>query len=59
MSERQEKKRRRFQRWEYQCALYEWQRKEPCKLLFWRWFKWKKNKPVLRIEESRSGKGKK
>lgn len=51
MSERQEKKRRRILRWEYERALYKWKISEPCKLFFWRWIKWKKSKPILKERE--------
>ena len=48
MSERQEKKKRYNQKLEYIAAIEKWLDSEPPKILFWRWIRWKKSKPVIK-----------
>ena len=54
MSERKEKKRRYNQRLEFIAAFDAWLRAEPPMILFWRWRKWKNNRPVFRGAENES-----
>ena len=46
MSESREHKRRYNQRLEYIAHFTEWLEKEPPMILFWRWKKWKNERPV-------------
>lgn len=47
MSEKQEKRRRYNIKLAYAAALDAWLRREPPMILFWRWRKWLKERPVL------------
>lgn len=46
MSGRREHKKRQALRLEYKARYYKWLEAEPPKILFWRWRKWKKNRPL-------------
>ena len=46
MGEKQEKKRRYNLRLEFIANFAEWLKSEPPMWMFWRWRKWKKNRPV-------------
>ena len=46
MSERQEHKKRYNQKLEYIAQLEKWLKAEPPMVLFWRWRKWKNNRPT-------------
>lgn len=46
MSERREKKTRYNLRLEYIAAFNKWLNREPPYYLFWRWKRWKKERPV-------------
>lgn len=48
MSERQAHKKRYNLRLEYIEKFNNWLESEPPKVLFWRWIKWKKSRPVWR-----------
>lgn len=45
MSEKQEKRRRCNERLAYIAEFERWLQKEPPKILFWRWRRWKKERP--------------
>lgn len=47
MSAKREKRRRYALRIEYAYALSYWLKREPPKILFWRYRKWKKSRPVF------------
>ena len=51
MSEKQEKKRRHNLQLEYIARFNEWLDNEPPMLLFWRWRKWMKCRPMLKKED--------
>lgn len=59
MSERQEKKRRHNARLEYIAAFVMWLDREPPRMFFWRWHKWKRERPVWRgpVNEWSAGNG--
>lgn len=46
MSERQEHKRRYHLRLRYIAEFDKWLNAEPPMILFWRWHKWKKRRPI-------------
>ena len=46
MNEKKERKKRYNQRLEYIARFNEWLEAEPSMLLFWRWRKWKKSRPI-------------
>lgn len=46
MSAKREKRRRRDLRFEYNADLIRWIWSRPPKLQFWRYRKWKRNRPV-------------
>lgn len=46
MSAKREKRRRRTLKREYEDDLRRWIWSEPPKILFWRWRKWKKSRPI-------------
>lgn len=46
MSESREHKRRYNLRLEYIALFNDWLKAEPPMIMFWRWRKWKKNRPV-------------
>lgn len=46
MSESREHKRRYNMRLEYIANFYDWLNREPPMILFWRWRKWKSERPV-------------
>ena len=46
MSAKREKRRRRALKHEYEDDLRRWIWSEPPKILFWRWRKWKKSRPI-------------
>lgn len=49
MSERKEKKRRYNLRLEYIAAFDRWLQSEPPMILFWRWRRWKRERPVWEV----------
>lgn len=51
MSERKEKKRRYNLRLEYIAQFNNWLALEPPMWMFWKWRKWKENRPVWNDEE--------
>ena len=46
MSEKQEKRRRYNQKLAYIAAYEEWLSQEPPRIFFWRWHRWKRQRPV-------------
>ena len=50
MSERQQHKKRYNLRLEYIARFNKWLESEPSMILFWRWRKWKKSRPILEDE---------
>lgn len=46
MSERQEKRRRCNARLAYIAKFERWLEKEPPRIFFWQWLRWKKERPV-------------
>lgn len=48
MSERQEHKKRYNLRLEYIASFTGWLESEPPMILFWKWRRWKNNRPTLR-----------
>ena len=46
MSQKREKQRRTALKYEYEAHLREWKACEQPKILFWRWRKWKKSRPI-------------
>lgn len=52
MSERQEHKKRYNMRSEYIARFNKWLDAEPQIVFFWRWKKWKKNRPVWKDIEN-------
>ena len=46
MSKKREKIRRAALKREYEAELRLWAWNEPPKILFWRWRKWKKSRPI-------------
>lgn len=47
MSAKREKQRRRQLKLEYEYDLLSWLRSKPPRILFWRYRKWKKSRPVF------------
>ena len=48
MNEKKAKRIRRIKLEQYRRAVFLWEQSRPPKILFWRYRKWKKNKPVLK-----------
>lgn len=46
MNEKKEKRKRYNQKLEFIARFNKWLESEPPMLLFWRWRKWKKSRPV-------------
>lgn len=46
MSERQEKRKRFNQRLAYVAEFEKWLENEPPMIVFWRWHRWKKLRPI-------------
>lgn len=56
MSERQKHKKRYNLRLEYIAKFNKWLEAEPSMVFFWRWRRWKKNRPIWRdIEKGGEG----
>lgn len=47
MSERQEKRMRQNARLEYIAEFIKWLDREPPRMFFWRWHKWKRQRPTF------------
>lgn len=46
MNEKKEKRKRYNQKLEYIARFNKWLESEPPMILFWRWRKWKKSRPI-------------
>lgn len=51
MSEKQQRKRRYNQKLTYIAAFEKWLAQEPPRIFFWKWIRWKREKPMMQEEE--------
>lgn len=56
MSEKRERRRRYNLRLEYIAKFEKWLANKPSMLLFWKWRKWKRNRPTWKEVERSEGK---